>query len=54
MLVGAGIPENRAKVYEAGVREGGILIGVNAKSDTDADALEKVFDKLDAKNVRQE
>jgi hypothetical protein len=53
MLVGAGIPENRAKIYDAGLREGGILIGVEAKSDSDADKLEKLFDSLNASNVRQ-
>lgn len=53
-LIGAGIPEHRAKVYEAGVREGGILIGVEAKSDNDADNLEKLFEDLGAKSVRQE
>src|SRR5919206_713512 len=31
-LVGAGIPEHRAKVYEAGIRGGGILVGVEARS----------------------
>src|SRR5437762_7928731 len=36
-LVGVGIPEHRAKVYDAGLRAGGILLGVEAKSAEDAD-----------------
>ena len=36
-LVGSGIPEDRAKEYEKGVNEGGIVMGVNARSDEDAD-----------------
>lgn len=39
-LVGAGIPEDRAKEYERGISEGGIMMGVNARSDEDADYLE--------------
>lgn len=39
-LVGAGIPEDRAKDYERGINEGGILMGVNARSDEDADYFE--------------
>src|SRR5215470_13386744 len=54
LLVGVGIPEHRAKVYDAGLREGGILIGVHAKSERDADQIEKVFESLHAKKVRQE
>ena len=54
LLVGAGIPEHRAKVYEAGLHEGGILVGVEAKSDEDADRIEKLFESLNARQVRQE
>lgn len=39
-LVGAGIPEDRAKDYEKGINEGGIMMGVNARSDEDADYFE--------------
>ena len=39
-LVGSGIPEDRAKEYDRGVREGGILMGVNARSDDDAEYFE--------------
>ncbi|MCA1818142.1 MAG: hypothetical protein LC746_17490, partial [Acidobacteria bacterium] len=42
-LVGHGVPEERAKEYDRGVREGGILMGVNARSDEDADYLADEF-----------
>ena len=40
-LVGAGIPEERVKHYEQGIKEGGILLGVKPKSDEDAEYFEK-------------
>lgn len=39
-LVGSGIPEDRAKEYEKGINEGGILVGVNARNDEDAEYFE--------------
>jgi hypothetical protein len=36
-LVGYGIPEERAKLYEKGIREGGIVLGVNPRN-TEANA----------------
>jgi hypothetical protein len=40
-LVGWGIPEERAKVYESGIKEGGIVMGVNPRTDEDADYFER-------------
>lgn len=40
-LVGSGIPEDRAKVYEAGLKGGGIVMGVSPRSDEDATYLER-------------
>jgi hypothetical protein len=51
-LIGAGIPEHRAKVYEAGIREGGILVGVQPKDDRDAEDIEHLLEDVGAKNVR--
>jgi len=48
-LIGAGIPEERVKDYEAGLKEGGIVMGVNTRSDEDAEYLEN-----DWKNNRGE
>jgi hypothetical protein len=41
-------------VYESGLHVGGILIGVEAKSDEDADVLERLISDLGAEHVRQE
>ena len=40
-LVGSGIPEDRAKLYDKGVREGGIVFGVTPRSEEDAAYLER-------------
>jgi len=53
-LIGAGIPEHRARVYDASLRAGGILIGVEAKSDEDANQLEQLLNDLGAEHIRQE
>jgi hypothetical protein len=39
-LVGSGIPEEHAKHYEQGIREGGIVMGVNPRNAEDADYFE--------------
>ena len=38
-LIGWGIPEEHVKKYEAGIKGGGILIGVKTRSDEDAKTL---------------
>jgi hypothetical protein len=35
-LIGAGIPEERVKRYEEGIKNGGIMMGVTPRSDDDA------------------
>ena len=40
-LVGAGMPEERIKRYETGIKEGGILMGVKARNAADADYIER-------------
>lgn len=40
-LVGWGIPEDRAKIYESGLREGGIVMGVNPRNQEDAEYFER-------------
>jgi hypothetical protein len=39
-LVGLGIPEDRARLYDEGLRRGGIVMGVNPRSDDDAGYFE--------------
>jgi hypothetical protein len=48
-LIGWNIPEERVKVYESGIREGGILMGVRPRNDEDAAHLEQQW--RDAKGV---
>lgn len=40
-LVGWGIPEERVKHYEAGIKEGGIVMGVTPRTDADAEYIER-------------
>jgi hypothetical protein len=40
-LVGWNIPEERVKHYEAGIKEGGIVMGVAPRSDEDAEFIER-------------
>ena len=42
-LIGAGIPEERVKHYEEGIKNGGILMGVKPRSDEDAAYIEKTW-----------
>ncbi|HEX8637440.1 MAG TPA: hypothetical protein VF692_05210 [Pyrinomonadaceae bacterium] len=42
-LIGSGIPEERAQVYEEGVRNGGAVLAVNPRSSEDAEYLENEF-----------
>jgi hypothetical protein len=54
LLVGTGIPEHRAKVYDSGVRGGGILLGVEAKTGEEVDKLETLLEDIGAEYVRTE
>jgi hypothetical protein len=46
-LVGAGISEDRVKMYEVGIREGGILLGVHARSEAEAQHIESLWRDVD-------
>jgi uncharacterized protein YjbJ (UPF0337 family) len=50
-LVGAGIPEDRAKLYDEDIRNGGIVMGVNPRSDDDAAYFEQEWRKSRGENV---
>ncbi len=39
-LVGSGVPEERAKLYESGIKNGNIVLGVHPRNDDDAKYLE--------------
>ncbi|AUX34482.1 hypothetical protein SOCE836_066560 [Sorangium cellulosum] len=53
-LVGAGVPEHRAHVYESGLRQGAVLVGVHATSERDAEILEMILEYSGAEDVRSE
>jgi uncharacterized protein YjbJ (UPF0337 family) len=42
-LVGSGIPEDRAKEYEEGIKNGGMVMGINPRNDEDAAYFEQEF-----------
>jgi hypothetical protein len=50
-MVGFGVPEDHAKVYEDAVKEGHIVISVNARSEEDARFLEKKWKELDGEHI---
>jgi hypothetical protein len=56
-LIGAltdwGIPRERTRDYEAGIRKGGVLIGVKARSDEDAERLERDWQTLGGELVQR-
>jgi hypothetical protein len=51
-LVGTGVPQNRAELYDQGLRNGGIVLGVQALSDDEAARTEHLFDELGAERIR--
>ena len=52
-LVNWGIPDSRVKQYEAGVRAGGILLGVKARSDADALHIHQRWQQGGAEHVHR-
>lgn len=50
-LVGSGIPEDRAKEYESGVKEGGIVMGVHPRNDEDATYLENEWRNSNGESI---
>lgn len=50
-LVGSGIPEDRAKVYESGVKEGGIVMGVTPRNDEDATYFENEWRNSNGEHI---
>ena len=50
-LVGSGIPEETAKQYEAGINEGGIVVGVTPRNAEDADYFENDWRNNRGENI---
>lgn len=50
-LVGSGIPEDHAKQYEEGIKNGGMVMGITPRNDEDADYFENEFRTNKAENI---
>jgi hypothetical protein len=50
-LVGSGIPEERAKLYESGIKEGNIVMGVNPRNSEDAEYFENNWRTNDGEEI---
>lgn len=52
-LVGAGIPEDKAKLYEKGVKDGRIVMGVHPRNDEDATLFENDWRNNKAEEIHR-
>jgi hypothetical protein len=52
-MVGWGIPEERVKEYESGLKKGGILMGVKPRSPQDAEYLENQWKSQGSQEARR-
>lgn len=52
-LIGAGIPEDRAKLYESDIKNGGIVMGVNPRTEEDAAYFEQEWKGYSGRNVHR-
>jgi hypothetical protein len=50
-LIGWGLPEERVKNYEAGIRDGGILMAVSPRSDEDAAYFEQSWSRQNGEQI---
>ena len=50
-LIGSGIPEEHAELYEQGVKDGGIYMGVNPRNDEDADFFENQWTDYNGEHI---
>lgn len=50
-LIGAGIPEHEAKIYENEIKEGGILLAVKPENRDQRNQVKSIFEKADAYNL---
>jgi hypothetical protein len=46
-----GVPEERIRQYQAGIRDGGVLIMVEARSDDDARQIEQEWKKIGGRDI---
>lgn len=50
-LIGWGIPEERAKEYESGIKDGHIVIGFHPRNEEDAEIIERKWRNYDAREI---
>ncbi|MGI8786535.1 MAG: hypothetical protein ACR2HG_02070 [Pyrinomonadaceae bacterium] len=50
-LIGSGIPEDRARQYEEGIKNGGMVMGVTPRNDEDATYFENEWRNHNAENI---
>lgn len=50
-LIGAGIPEERAVIYERGLNEGGVVLGTRARDAQHAEQLERDFGSYGGRDI---
>ena len=50
-LIGAGIPEHEAKLYEKEIRNGGVLLAVQALDDQQKNSIKEALKTTDAYNI---
>lgn len=50
-LVGMGIPESNARAYDEALKNGGVVLGVEPRTNEDAKAIRKFFEEQKADNV---
>ena len=50
-LIGLGIPESNAEAYQQVIKDGGVVIGVVPRSDSEASAIKSDFSDLGGENI---
>ena len=50
-LIGSGIPEERAKVYDEGIKSGGTVMGLTPRSDEDAEYFENEWRTYNGEHI---
>jgi hypothetical protein len=50
-LIGAGIPEDRAKLYETGIREGNIVMGFEPRNEEDAEYFDREWRRYKGEQI---
>ena len=50
-LIGSGIPEDRAVMYEEGIKNGGAVVGINPRNQEDADYFENEWRNYKGENI---